>query len=301
MEKKQEHINIIYSGHDVEDGIIDVKSLASNLLSFANLVQRISTLITDDEAIIDIKIKATTKGSFDVSLIMETFGSWSSIKHLFVSEDYNAIKEIISILLGVAGAGAGIFKLYKHLKNKKPKALKENDNGSITIINEEDQEIIVAKNLLKVYQDIEVRNSIKEVIKDTLSKNGLSNISFKTSSCEESISKEDSQYFDIPLDENEDTIIENEIISIYSIASLTFKEDNKWTLHDGNTQIKATIIDKLFLQKIEDSEIAFAKYDKLKCRVLLKQNIKDKLVKNEYIILEILEHIQSYKQITMFK
>ena len=106
--------------------------------------------------------------------------------------------------------------------------------------------------------------------------------------------------FDIPIDEAEDNIIENEIIAIYSIASLTFKEGNKWVLHDGNTQIKATIRDKIFLQKIENSEIAFAKYDKLKCRVLLRQNINDKLVKNEYIIQEVLEHIQSYKQTSLF-
>ena len=106
--------------------------------------------------------------------------------------------------------------------------------------------------------------------------------------------------FDIPIDEAEDNIIENEIIAIYSIASLTFKEGNKWVLHDGNTQINATIRDKIFLQKIENSEIAFAKYDKLKCRVLLRQNINDKLVKNEYIVQEVLEHIQSYKQTSLF-
>jgi hypothetical protein len=106
--------------------------------------------------------------------------------------------------------------------------------------------------------------------------------------------------FDIPIDEAEDNIIENEIIAIYSIASLTFKEGNKWVLHDGNTQINATIKDKIFLQKIENSEIAFAKYDKLKCRVLLRQNINDKLVKNEYIVQEVLEHIQSYKQTSLF-
>jgi hypothetical protein len=106
--------------------------------------------------------------------------------------------------------------------------------------------------------------------------------------------------FDIPIDEAEDNIIENEIIAIYSIASLTFKEGNKWVLHDGNTQINATIRDKIFLQKIENSEIAFAKYDKLKCRVLLRQNINDRLVKNEYIVQEVLEHIQSYKQTSLF-
>jgi hypothetical protein len=103
--------------------------------------------------------------------------------------------------------------------------------------------------------------------------------------------------FDIPIDEAEDNIIENEIIAI---SSLTFKEGNKWVLHDGNTQINATIKDKIFLQKIENSEIAFAKYDKLKCRVLLRQNINDKLVKNEYIVQEVLEHIQSYKQTSLF-
>ena len=130
----------------------------------------------------------------------------------------------------------------------------------------------------------------------------MSNISFKTSQYQENISKEDSKYFDVTLsqDEKEDDIIENEIVSIYSIVSLTFKEDNKWTLNDGNSVIKATINDESFLQKIEDGKIAFAKYDKLKCRVLLRQNIKDKLPKNDYTILEVIDHIQSYKQTSMF-
>ncbi len=85
MEKQQENINIVYSGPDVEDGIIDVKSLASNLLSFANLVQRISTLTTPYKLVIDIKIKAMSKGSFDVALVVEALNTWDNIKHFFAS------------------------------------------------------------------------------------------------------------------------------------------------------------------------------------------------------------------------
>ncbi len=202
--------------------------------------------------------------------------------------------------MGFLIGSSGLFGLYKFLKNKKPKNASENKDGKVVLTNEDNKELIVTKELLNIYQDIEVRNAIKEVVKDTFKKDGLTRISFKTINSEENITREESQYFDIPIDEAEDNIIENEIIAIYSIASLTFKEGNKWVLHDGNTQINATIKDKIFLQKIENSEIAFAKYDKLKCRVLLRQNINDKLVKNEYIVQEVLEHIQSYKQTSLF-
>jgi type III secretion system FlhB-like substrate exporter len=294
--KKTEYINIIYNGSAVEDGVIDVKNLASNLLSFANLVQRVSYLISDDKNIIDIKIKAMSKGSFDIALIMESISSWEQITNFFASKDYNAVKEILEILFGgtILGCG-GIFQLYKFLKNKKPKNIKDNNNGTVTITNAEYQELIVSKEELKVFKDVEVRNATKEVIKDTLNKEGLESISFKTENKIEIITKEEAKYFDIPIQEDEE-IIEHENIAIYSIISLTFKEDNKWTLNDGNTQIKATIIDESFLQKIENGEVAFTKYDKLKCRVLLKQNITDKLPKNDYTILEVLEHIKAFKQ-----
>ena len=298
--KTTEYINIIYSGSAVEDGIIDVKNLASNLLSFANLVQRVSALITEDKNIIDIKIKAMSKGSFDISLILMQKEVWETITNFFASKDYNAIKEIFFILFGSGVvASGGIIGLYKFLKNKKPKDIKTNNNGTLTLKNEENQEFIASKDLLKTFKDIEVQQAIKEVIKDTLSKEGLDSISFKTKNTTEIITKEEANYFDISIQDNEE-IIEHENIAIYSIISLTFKEDNKWTLNDGNTQIKATITDESFLQKIENGEIAFTKYDKLKCRVLLKQNIKDKLPKNDYTILEVLEHIKASKQINLF-
>jgi len=56
------------------------------------------------------------------------------------------------------------------------------------------------------------------------------------------IEHDDVNAFAVP-EADEETLLDDVRRSAFSIVSLAFKEDNKWRLHDGNTQISAIITD----------------------------------------------------------
>ncbi|MGM9458208.1 hypothetical protein ACRERF_15230, partial [Lacticaseibacillus rhamnosus] len=68
--------------------------------------------------------------------------------------------------------------------------------------------------------------------------------------------------------ESEEQILLDDVRrSAFSIVSLAFKDDNKWRLHDGNSQISTSIADEDFLRRVDHNEISFAKGDVLICDV----------------------------------
>jgi hypothetical protein len=83
----------------------------------------------------------------------------------------------------------------------------------------------------------------------------------------------------------------------FSIVSLTFKEDNKWRLFDGNATIHAIMEDADFLARVDQNMETFAKNDILVCQVRIKQWQSNKGVKTEYLVEKVLEHRQAWRQL----
>jgi hypothetical protein len=79
------------------------------------------------------------------------------------------------------------------------------------------------------------------------------------------------------------------------IESLTFKDGNKWRVHDGTATFHASIEDKAFLGSIDAGE-RFGKGDVLVVDLRQVQSIVGAKLINESIIVKVWEHRQPLQQ-----
>ena len=77
-----------------------------------------------------------------------------------------------------------------------------------------------------------------------------------------------------------------------SIIKLSFKEDNKWYVDDGQSSFYVIVEDGSFLQKIDDNLVEFGKGDILKVKLRREQFYieETKKLKTENFIEEVIKH-----------
>lgn len=91
---------------------------------------------------------------------------------------------------------------------------------------------------------------------------------------------------------------EDKRIAVFSIHSLSFKEDNKWRLSDGTNTFFVTIRDDGFLRKVNENLVSFAKGDILKVNLLVRTWSVQDGIKTDYEVLEVLDHKSAAKQLS---
>lgn len=120
-------------------------------------------------------------------------------------------------------------------KGKNPSKIIDLKNGLMRIeIDNETFDVPLA--LLRMYQDLNVRRAAENVVKP-LYREGIDSFKIKDKDqIVEIITKNEVDYFSVP-EIPEEEIVSSESEAAYSIVSLTFKDDNKWRLSDGNAII----------------------------------------------------------------
>lgn len=76
----------------------------------------------------------------------------------------------------------------------------------------------------------------------------------------------------------------------FSLVSLAFKEDYKWRLTDGQVVYSVPIKDPVFLKRVNNNELAFAKGDVLFCDLRTIQWQVEDGVKTEYEIFKVIDY-----------
>jgi hypothetical protein len=153
--------------------------------------------------------------------------------------------------------------------------------------------------LLRLYQDVATRNALQKLIEEPLSKPGISSFTVKKDAqIVTSVSQEEAVYFAKPRLPDE-ILVEEVRRSAFSIISLAFKEENKWRLYDGNTQISAAIEDEDFLQRVETNQVSFSKGDILICDVRVVQRRTIEGLKTDYVVERVVQHIAGARQLPL--
>jgi hypothetical protein len=298
-QNEKAEFTIIYEGDALQDNAIDVKDLAPALLSIGDIFQQSNHILNGDDVEIKIYVKATEKGSFQIDF--STIQSAIEQVKSFLTGDYivSAINLKELIFFGLAGAG-GLFWLIKKIKGKNPDKISDIGNG-IYRITAGDETIDVPLKTLKLYKDLSIRKAAEGIVAP-LRKNGIDKIRIKDKSNDVEVAqKSDVIFFNIEQSDMEETVLDIERRQAFSIVSLSFKEDNKWRLNDGNTQISVKIKDAIFLEKVNKGLISFSKGDILLCRIKSVQKNTLEGLKSEYELLEVLEHRRSSIQPQLFK
>jgi hypothetical protein len=160
--------------------------------------------------------------------------------------------------------------------------------------------IEVDEPVARVALDVNVRLSLERVIAEPLSKEGIDSVEIGEGAAVERIEKGEGYSFLAPPD-REAGVFESRYRAPFSIISLSFKEGNKWRLHDGKSAINAFVEDTDFLARVDHSDVAFSKGDLLICDVRVVTRQEAKGLKAEYFIERVVEHRAAHNHPDFFR
>lgn len=287
-------LNLTYTGRALEDGSMNIRDLVPVLLSVNDMFKTAAHFVYDKDMRTSVKVNAFQKGSFsiDLTLVQDLF---QQITSFFDSQEANGLLNLKEYLLGAVGGAGSLFALIKKLKGRKiTKATTENDQTRI----ECDGDVIIVPTVVyHLSQNVTIRNHVETILKP-LQQDGIDGFEIRdTDQTILHVDKEEEPFFRANTNDLIDPpMAVHEFEKYFTLVTVTFKEGNKWKLHDGTGQISAIILDEEFLRRVEESEIAFAKGDQLRCLVRLKEYRITAGIRNEYEILRVVDHKTALKQ-----
>ncbi len=302
-------IRIAYGGPDVEIGMMDIKQLAPALLSFGEMIEEGNRVINGDDLKVKVKVRSDfQKGSFDVGL--ELIGSLSDQIRLFSGSLFDVTKlgEHLGLVADICGvAGMGLIPLIKKIRGRKITNALIIDNGNTRLEIQDAagiETIEVQPNVIKLYRSATVRKKLEETLRP-LDQPGID--AFKVRSVDDHVkdvtivTKDEKEFFRAPtaVQEAAPKKWESERNAVFKIIGVSFEDQLKWRLDDGETKIFASIRDQEFLSEIENREHLFGKGDTLEVRLKTTQELTEKGIKTDYEILEVIEHHKKPDQIPL--
>lgn len=300
MEKTE--FKIKYDGPALANNEMDVKDLAPALLSLGELLEESNRIFNGDKANLAVRIRATEPGSVDVvlSVAQDILGQAVS---LFSGSGITSVVNAFTLLqiIGITSSeDGGLFGLLKWLKNRKIKGVTKLENGKFKFELEENGEArIYNENSTRLFSFFEIRKKTEAIIKNPLSKEGIDKVAFHVSGKQEQeISKKEAEYFSAPQIE-EEIIDESELEMSLQIVNISFQEDGKWKFNDGAATFFAEILDKEFMEKVQQNRAFFAKDDILKTKLKRKQFLSNGVMRTEFSVLKVIEHRSAAVQIKL--
>ncbi|MQV12174.1 hypothetical protein GHL01_00245 [Sinorhizobium meliloti] len=294
-EVSKARLTIAYDGDAVRDGSMDVRDLAPALLAMGQLFDAANrTLNGPDAPKITVNVVATAPGSFEIGI--DIIQSLYEQAKLFLNGE--TVTAAINLKELIFAGSAGLIYLLHVLRGRRPDRVEKLSDDTVRItIN--GQSTDVPMKLLRLYQDLAVRKALEGVIYEPLKKEGINE--FKVLEAKRVVGvvdKSEAAYFVAPEPDGK-VLLDDTRKAAFSIVSLAFKEDNKWRLHDGNSQISAIIEDKDFLYKVDHQQISFTKGDVLVCQVRVTQTQTSGGLKTEYAVIKVEEHVRSPQQMDL--
>lgn len=297
-------ITIAYTGPLVDDGTMDVRDLGPALMALGKLVNDANKILNNDTSSIAVNVNADfQKGSFEIA-----FDCVRTISEQLTSL-FTPTVTVDKILeyLGLASTLGfpSLVDLIKWGYNKVIKSVKNNNDGTVTITDSNNENMVVNINIVNIYKNIGIRESYDELLKPT-QRDGIESFEVRDYSNGEkkvvqSITKEISKAFEF----NSSTIEDDTKISVQEsdqwvkLLKVDF-EDLKWRLQSGELKYYATFQDESFLNDIEAGRISFTKGDMLKVRLEQTQTVKpDGTIKNDYKVIKVLDIQKRAKEIPL--
>lgn len=286
-----ERFHVVYDGEALAAHRMDVRDLAPALVAIADLFTAANREINGDKADVRVEVNATFKaGSFGIDLTAAQH-ILDQIKDIFAGGAATAVCNAYTImqLVGLTGDG-GLIGFMRSLRGRKPIRIEQTGEVSRVWITETET-VEIENEVVRLYRSKVVRTSLEKTL-SPLEKEGIDDFGVVIN---------DQVALDIRSDELASFSSSDaapEIISdttaekiMLQIESLTFKDGNKWRVHDGVAAFHASIEDQDFLAKIDAGE-RFGKGDVLLVDLRKIQSVENGKLVTESIIVKVWEHRQ---------
>jgi hypothetical protein len=285
----------VYDGPALTEHRMDVRDLAPALVALADLLTAANKEINGDAAEVRVQVNASFKaGSFGIDLVASQH-LLSQLKGMFCGDAATAICNAYAIMGMLGLTGGGLIGLLRKLRGRQPVRIEQkNDVATVWVTQTETVEIDDC--VLRLYRNKVVRTSLEKVI-SPLERDGISDFG---------VVMNDKVVLEVHDDEigsfnaagfNADAEIVSDTTSrkMLLIESLTFKDGNKWRVHDGSGTYHATIEDEAFLANIDAGE-RFGKGDVLVVDLRQIQTVLGAKLLTELRIVKVWEHRQPLQE-----
>ena len=291
----QTEFAISYEGSGFVDYTMDVRDLAPALLALDQAFDRANALLNGDKASITLSVRATSPGSFEISLLLQQLLDGAS--GVLSDDFFNSAANLMEVVLGGRLAGTGLLSLLKRLRGKKPQPSESQRDRDGVLFETEDVSIFVPTEVALLYGDRLIRDCFEAFVKP-LQNDNVERVVIRQNQAEiESIRRDEAAYFEV--EEGDGNITENIIPrQRLQLIGPVFSQAGKWRLSDGSNTHWYSIRDEDFVRKVKQGA-RFGTGDILVCEVLLSQRIEENgRLRQEYAILSVLEHIIPGEQMT---
>ena len=285
----REHFNVFYDGPALDQHLMDVRDLAPALIAISDLFSEANKVLNKGSAEIRVEVKGSFKaGSFGIDLISAQHFLYQ-LKELFNSPEATAASNVSGIIALIGFSGSGLISLLRRLKGKSPSKIEfQSETSSATVYITNEEMMVVDGRVIELYKNKIIRTSIEKIL-SPLEKEGITNfgVSYKD---EKKISVGKDELSSFKSTSTASHVINQTVAKkVLLIESVTFKDDNKWRVHDGQSPFSATMLDKEFIDKINNGE-RFGKGDVLVVELEQTQIVDNNTLKNEYSICRVYEH-----------
>lgn len=275
---------VTYDGPALASGSMPVRDLAPALLALGDVFAEASAALYPDREPVALNIKATSKGSFDVHLILEAVGLWDQVVDLLNHDAADALANLMQIV----GGSYGLFAFIRALKRRRIKKREEAGPGRIKLTLDDGETIEVRSEAFDLFRNLQVRRHVRKVV-EPLTRDGIDVLELHSDTTV-SVSSGDVPAFEPP-EMHEIPLLDQVTEMVVAIVSVAFKEDNKWRLTDGERTFFATIEDGAFLERVLRGVESFRNGDMLKCEMRIVQSRDDEGLHTDYHVLEVIQHI----------
>jgi hypothetical protein len=297
---KAAHFRVTYDGPALASHEMDVRELAPALLAAGDLLEAATRVLHGERVKPQINVRASFKtGSFGIDFSLAT--DWVlKVRDIFATDTASAAANALEILgaLGFVGweTGRGLVAVLKWLRGRKIAKVETVAGKVRLIVDDEALEIELA--VLALLRDMAVREALDQLL-SPLDREGIDTFaSGPGAQIDATISKEERAWFRSP-EAMDDLLLDEERKMIFSIVSLTFREDNKWRLFDGAATVYATVTDADFMSRVDRSVETFAKGDILICLVRVRQWQTVGGARTEYEVTRVIEHRTGARQLPL--
>ena len=279
----EDKLSLEYYGAVVESGQLRAKDVARYILALDDFMSVVTKEAYGKDASLNMDVSGFRGQSFDIDFALQVLGLSSSA--IFCS---GSPKDLITL-------ATDPIKACIHLAGRQPQSCNpdRNDN-TINIENSNGKTQIFHIQTLNVISDPKASNSLDTFIREPLTK-GLSTVKLKSSQfdVQTEASANDADFFK-PLD-FEMPLFKNTVTTGLTIESPSFKDGNKWKLHDGQASFYAEITDKDFIDSVDKGE-RFGKGDLLIVEMEIIQTKTPQGLKVEKIITKVKDHKEAPHQ-----